>query len=169
MFPMFLQRNLDRLRPHLKVAIPKRVALHKHPGGGGVTEAIVAILSEIPELEVVTLPVPRLGFSLGSMLPIAVQRPALLAKELATAETAGIDVLAGIYHSDHREIVSHHPYWLFDVINYMELVGQSMGISHTDTFEQLKTMRDVDAVMRECTSLMEEHGLSADEVRDALE
>lgn len=30
-------------------------------------------------------------------------------------------------------------------------------------------MRDVDAVMRECTSLIEEHELSAEEVREVIE
>jgi heterodisulfide reductase subunit D len=169
MFPVFLRRNLDRLRPHLKFAVPKRVALHEHPGSEGVTEAVVAVLSEIPELEVVTLPVPRIGYSLGSLGPIADQRAALIAQELAAAEAAGVDVLAGIYHSDHREIVSHHPYWPFDVINYMELIGQSIGISHADTFKRLKNMRDVDAVVRECTPLIEQYALDANDVREVIE
>lgn len=169
MFPVFLHRNLDRLRPHLKHPVPKRVALHEHPGSEGVTEGVAAVLSEIPELEVVTLPVPRIGYTLGSMRAIPEQRNALLAEELAAAEAAGIDVLAGIYHSDHREIVAHHPYWPFDVVNFMELIGQSMGISHADTFKRLKTMRDVDAVISECMPLIEEHGLEINEVREVIE
>jgi len=78
-------------------------------------------------------------------------------------------VLAGIYHSDHREIVAHHPYWPFDVVNYMELIGQSMGIAHADTFKRLKTMRDVDAVVSECMPLIQEHELNLDEVREVIE
>lgn len=169
MFPVFLHRNLELLRPHLKYPVPRRVALHEHPGSEGVTEAVVAVLCAIPELEVVTLPVPRIGYSLGSLRPIPEQRNALIAQELAAAEAAGIDVLAGIYHSDHREIVSHHPYWPFDVVNYMELIGQSIGISHADTFKRLKAMRDVDAVMCECMPLMEEYGLDTNEVREVIE
>jgi Fe-S oxidoreductase len=169
MFPVFLQRNLDLLRPHLKTPVPKRVALHEHPGSEGVTEAVAAVLSEIPELEVVTLPVPRIGYALSSLSVVPEQRNALLAEELAAAEAAGVDVLAGIYHSDHREIVAHHPYWPFDVVNYMELIGQSMGISHVDTFKRLKTMQDVEAVVRECMPLIQEYGLEINEVREVIE
>ncbi|MGB7180744.1 MAG: (Fe-S)-binding protein [Burkholderiaceae bacterium] len=169
MFPVFLQRNLDRLRPYLKFPVPKRVALHEHPGSEGVTEAVAAVLSEIPELEVVTLPVARIGYALSSLSPIARQRAALIAEELTAAEAAGVDVLAGIYHSDHREIIAHHPYWPFDVVNYMELIGQSIGISHIDTFKRLKTMRDVDSIVRECMPLIEQHGLDLNEVRQVIE
>lgn len=51
----------------------------------------------------------------------------------------------------------------------MELIGQSMGISHADTFKRLKTMGDVDAVMRECMPLIDKHSLDINEVRDIIE
>lgn len=53
------QRPPDVVLPsHLKLVVRKRVALHEHPGSEGVSEAVVAVLSAIPELEVLTLPVP---------------------------------------------------------------------------------------------------------------
>lgn len=169
MFPVFLQKNLDKLRPHMKHPVPKRVALHEHPGSHGVTEAVIDILSAIPGLEVVSLPLPRLGYTLGSLAALGEQRAGLLADELAAAEAAGVDVLAGIYHSDHREIVAHEPAWPFEIVNYMELIGQSIGISHEDTFKRLKTMGDVDAVLRECMPLIDHHGLDVDEARAVIE
>ena len=38
-FMLFLRRELDRLRPHLRAPVPMRVALHRHPGIAGVVEA----------------------------------------------------------------------------------------------------------------------------------
>ena len=44
-FMLFLRKNLDRLRPHLRERVPMRIALHRHPGIQGVVEAAEDILA----------------------------------------------------------------------------------------------------------------------------
>ena len=127
--------------------VNKRVALHEHPGSEGVTEGVIAVLSAIPGLEVVDLQLPRIGYTLGSLAGVPKKRQAMLAAELNAAQAAGVTTLAGIYHSDHREIAGHDSQWPFEIVNFMELIGESMGIAHADIFKRLKTMQDVDAIV----------------------
>jgi len=165
MFPVFLQRRLEALRPHFKHRVDKRVALHEHPGSEGVTDAVIAVLSAIPGLEVVTLDLPRVGYTLGSLAGVPRQRQALLAAELAAAEAAGVTTLAGIYHSDHREISAHDGQWPFEIVNFMELIGASMGVEHADIFKRLKTMQDVDAILDDTADMIALNKLSLEDVR----
>src|SRR5207253_8394167 len=49
----YIASRLDALRPHFVRRLDMRVALHEHPGVGGVTEGVLAILRAIPGLTVV--------------------------------------------------------------------------------------------------------------------
>jgi hypothetical protein len=91
-----------------------------------------------------------------------------IAKTLRKAEEMGVDTLVGIYHNDHREFSGHELAWDFEVANYMELVGESMGIDQPDIFKQLKLMGDVDAIMLSARDLIEEYGLDHAEVREVV-
>lgn len=168
MFSVYLSRRLDELRPFLTRRVDKRVALHEHPGSEGVTESVVALLSAIPGLEIVDLGIERLGYTLNALATVPERRRANLAKELRAAEAAGVTTLAGIYHSDHREIVAHHGQWSFEVVNFMELIGESMGIRREDIFKRLKTMRDVDAIVADCGDMIAANRLDPEEVREVV-
>lgn len=168
MFPVFLARRLDALRPHLTRPVNLRVALHEHPGTEGVVEAVRALLGAVPGLELVELPVPKVGYSLTALAPVVDKTRGLLARELAEAETAGVDALVGIYHTEHRELAAHEGQWPFQFVNYLDLIGQSMGIEREDVFKRLKLMQDVDAILADCAETMQANDLSADEARDVV-
>ncbi len=85
--------------------------------------------------------------------------------QLAAAEAAGVTTLAGIYHACHRELCSHERDWPFEVVNFMELLGQSMGLERPDLFKRLKIMQDVDAVIAETHDMIAAQGLDLDDVR----
>jgi heterodisulfide reductase subunit D len=168
MFAVYLARRIDELRPMMTNPVPKKVALHEHPGAEGVVAAVKDILSLIPELEVVDLEMPQVGYMLTSLASVPDFRKQLIATEMAAAEEAGVTTLAGIYHSDHRELSSHENQWSFEVVNFMELIGASMGLHREDIFKRLKLMQDVDAIVADTKDMIELHNLDPEEVRDVI-
>ena len=98
--------------------------------------------------------------------------PAFKQKHIADtfrqAEALGIDVLCGIYHGDHRELSAHQDQWPFDIVNYMDLIGESMGLDRPDLFKRLKLMQDADAILAETRDLIDAHGLDAEEARETI-
>ena len=84
-------------------------------------------------------------------------------------EAAGVDALAAVYHTDHRDLCAHERDWPFAIINIMEIVGASMGIVRTDHFKRLKMMQDVEAILEDCSETLERIGITPDEARPAIE
>ena len=168
MFPVYLAKRLDALRPHLTQRVEKRVALHEHPGTEGVVAAVHRLLEAVPGIEIVDLPVRRLGYALTALAPTPRTMQGVLAEELAAAEAAGVSTFVGIYHTEHRELAAHEPHWPFDIVNYLDIIGQSMGIAREDVFKRLKTMQDVDAILADCAEVMECNGVDPQEAREVV-
>ncbi len=145
-FVRFLAERLDTLRPLLKHRVEKRVGLHEHPGNPGVPEAAEAILRPVPGVEFVDLEQPRVGYMCNKLTPLPAFKRDVHRKQLEAAADAGVTTLAGIYHACHRELCSHERDWPFEVVNFLELVGESMGLQRPDLFKRLKLMQDVDAI-----------------------
>ena len=164
----YVADRLDRLAPHLVRPVPKRVALHEHPGVAGVTEGVLKILGAVPGLEVVELGSPRVGYMCNSLAPVAAYKRELHARELAAARDAGVDCLVGIYHACHRELCAHEATLPFAIVNFLELVGEAMGVRRPDLFKQWKMMQDVDRVLAELGDRPEAAGLDPDTVREVL-
>jgi Fe-S oxidoreductase len=164
----YIADRLERLRPHLVHRVPRRVALHEHPGVSGVTEGVLKILGAIPGLEIVDLAQPRVGYMCNSLAPVAAYKRTLHASELAAAEAAGVDDLVGIYHACHRELCAHESTMPFRVVNFLELVGEAMGVQRQDLFKQWKIMQDVDRVLGEVADQVDGEGLDPDMVREVL-
>ncbi|HEX2940986.1 MAG TPA: hypothetical protein VHO91_08055, partial [Rhodopila sp.] len=167
-FVRFLGDNLDRLRPLLRHAVAKRVGLHEHPGTPGVPEAAQAILRAIPGLDFVDLAQPRVGYMCNKLAPLPAFKQNYHRAQLQAAADAGVDTLAGIYHACHRELCSHERDWPFEVVNFLELVAESMGIDRPDVFKRLKVMQDVDAVLADAAALIETNAVSLDEARNVI-
>jgi hypothetical protein len=89
-------------------------------------------------------------------------------KQLQAAADAGVTTLAGIYHACHRELCSHERDWPFEVVNFLELVGESMGIVRPDLFKRLKLMQDVDAILTEAAPMLETNQMDLDEARSIV-
>ena len=167
-FVVFLATRLDDLRPLMTRRVHKRVGLHEHPGVPGITEAAEKILRAIPGLEFVDLAQPRVGNMCNTLAVLPEYKREVHAEQLAAAEAAGVTALAGIYHACHRELCSHERDWPFEVVNFMELVGECMGLVRPDLFKRLKIMQDADAILAETADLIEAHGLDAESVRQVV-
>jgi Fe-S oxidoreductase len=164
----YIAARLDRLTPHFVRRVDKRVALHEHPGVGGVTEGVLKILGAIPGLEIVDLAQPRVGYMCNSLAPVADFKRELHARELSAARAAGVDALVGIYHACHRELCAHEATTPFRIVNFLEVVGEAMGVERPDLFKQWKVMQDVDRVLAEVGDRLADAGLDAETVRDVM-
>jgi Fe-S oxidoreductase len=164
----FIANRIDALRPHFVRRVEKRVALHEHPGVGGVTEGVLKILGAIPGLTVVDLAQPRVGYMCNSLAPVPAYKRALHAQELEAAAAAQVDALVGIYHACHRELCAHETSYPFRVVNFLEIVGEAMGIDRPDLFKQWKMMQDVDRVLAETSTQIAAAGLDVDTVREVM-
>jgi heterodisulfide reductase subunit D len=168
-FVVYLAERLDRLRPLMRHPVHKRVGLHEHPGVPGVCESAIRILRAIPGLEYVDLAQPRVGYMCNTLRPLPAFKRDLHRGVLEAAAHAKVDALAGVYHACHRELCSHETEWPFEVVNFLELLGESMGIRREDSFKRLKMMQDADAILADVMDLVERHGLALEEVRAVIE
>jgi hypothetical protein len=164
----YIAARIELLRPHFIRSVNKRVALHEHPGVAGVTEGVIKILTAIPGLELVDLEQPRVGYMCNSLAPVAEYKRDLHARELAAAAAAGVDCLVGIYHACHRELCAHEGTYPFKIVNFLELVGETMNVQRDDLFKQWKMMQDVDRVLAEVASQAAMAGLDLESVREVL-
>ena len=164
----FIADRIETLRAHFVRRVEKRVALHEHPGVGGVTEGVLKILGAIPGLTVVDLAQPRVGYMCNSLAPVPAYKRTLHAQELEAAAAAGVDALVGIYHACHRELCAHETTYPFQVVNFLELVGEAMGVDRPDLFKQWKMMQDVDRVLAETLAQIATAGLDVETVREVM-
>ena len=167
-FLLFLVARLEALRPLMVHRVEKRVGLHEHPGIAGVSEAARAILEAIPGLEFIDLAQPRVGYMCNTLNPLPAFKAEVHRTQLQAAADAGVTTLAGIYHSCHRELCSHERDWPFEVVNFLELVGESMGLTRPDLFKRLKLMQDVDAVLADSADMLAMNHVDLDEARKVV-
>ena len=167
-FMLFLRTRFADLRPLLKKPVPLKVALHKHPGIKGVVEAGTELLRMVPGVEVVELGQPAVGLMSNFLNALPEYKRGLHLAELQAAEAAGVDALVAIYHPDHRDLCAHERDWPFKIVNILDIVGESMGLSHADVFKRLKIMQDADAIVADCKDLIAENKVDPALARDIV-
>lgn len=168
MFANYLVDRLDDLRPLMTRPVDKRVGLHEHGGSLGVTEAVITLLKAVPGLEYVDLGQPRIGYMCTALKGAPETRRDWHEAQLEAAAAAGVTTLAGVYHACHRDLCAHEKDWPFEVVNFMELIGESMGLSRPDLFKRLKMLQDVDAILADSAAQIDSYGLDRDEVREVV-
>lgn len=167
-FMLFLMPRLEALRPLLTRPVPMRVALHRHPGVKGVTEAGIELLRMVPGVELVDLGQPAVGLVGNALNALPEYKRDLHLAELNAAAAAGVDALAVIYHVDYREFCAHERDWPFRIVNILEIVGASMGLHHDDDFKRLKIMQDADAIVADCQDMIAARGIDPALARDMV-
>jgi heterodisulfide reductase subunit D len=167
-FMRFLDGRLAQLLPHLRQRVEMRVALHRHPGVAGVMEAAAAILRAIPGVELVDLAQPAVGLQSVNLGVLPEFKRELQLNELEAARDAGVDALVTVYHSEHRELCAHERDWPYQIVNVLEIVGESMGLRRQDRYKELKIMQDADQIVAECSDLIATHALDAGHARNVV-
>jgi len=167
-FMRYLGERHDDLRPLLRLPVPMRVALHRHPGIPGVVEAATKLLAAIPGIELVDLGQPAIGLMSNALRTLPDYKKKLQLQELEAARDAGIDALVAVYHVDHRELCAHERDWPFQILNLLEVVGASMGLAYPDHYKRLKLLQDVNLIMAECRELLAHHGIAEEAARASI-
>jgi heterodisulfide reductase subunit D len=167
-FLRFLRGRLDQLRPHFRERVGMRVALHRHSGVAGIVDAVLELLLAVPGIEIVDLKQPSVALQSASMAVLPDYKRELQRAELDAAREAGVDALVTIYHSDHRELCAHERDQPFQILNILEVIGQSMGLSHHDRHKELKITQDADLILRECADLIAGHALDPAVAREVV-
>jgi heterodisulfide reductase subunit D len=167
-FMLFLRERFDQLRPMLKKPVPLRIALHRHRGVKGAMEAVEELLRMVPGIELVDLHQPGVGLMSNALNCLPDHKRDLQRAELEAAEAAGVDALVALYHVDHRELCAHERDLPFRIINVLEIVGESMGLSHADAFKRLKIMQDADAIVADCADMIAANGIDAAKAREVV-
>jgi heterodisulfide reductase subunit D len=167
-FLVFLADHADKLAPMMKHRVDKRVALHERPVLPAVQGAVRRLLSIVPGVELVEIDVPRVGTQANSLAVLPAFKRELMARELAAVADAGVTTLATIYHACHRELCDVGDGRSFEVVNFMEILGEGLGLEAEDLYKRLKVIKEVDDIIVETTPLIAEHSLDLDTVREAL-
>jgi Fe-S oxidoreductase len=164
-FILFLKGRLEVLRSSLREPVPLRVALHKHPGVGGIVEAATELLKAVPGIELIDLGQPAVGLQSASLGVLPAYKKELQRAELEAAERAGVDALITVYHSEHRELCAHESDYPFRIVNLLEIVGESMGLARHDRYKELMLQQDADLIVSECRDLIAAHRLDPEAAR----
>ena len=164
----FLAERLDDLRPLFVHPVNKRVALQERAALPKVMAAVKRVLSAIPGLEVVELDVPVVSTQASHLSVLPKFKAELREREFRAAAAAGVTTFASIFHGCHRELVKFQPEVSFELVNFMELIGEAMGMHIPDLYKRLQLLGDIDAVIAESADYIAMHGMDLDEVRDAV-
>jgi Fe-S oxidoreductase len=167
-FMRYLGERLEDLLPLLRLPVPMRVALHRHPGLPSVVEAAEKLLAAVPGIELVDLHQPAIGLMSNALRTLPDYKRKLQLQELEAARDAGIDALVAVYHVDHRELCAHERDWPFQVLNVLEVVGASMGPAYPDHYKRLKILQDEDLILAECRELLAHHGIADETARASI-
>jgi len=164
----FLAGHADRLAVLMKRRVEKRIALHERPVFPEVIAAVKKLLSIVPGAELVEIDVPRVGTQANSLAQLPDFKRELVRREFAAVADAGVTTLATIYHACHRQICDAGEGRSFEIVNFMEILGEGLGLYSEDLYKRLKLIGDIDEMIVETAPLIEANRLDLDTVRDAL-
>jgi heterodisulfide reductase subunit D len=164
----FFADRLDDLRPLFVHRVEKRVALQERAAVPGIIAAVKSVLSAIPGLEVVTLDVPVVSTQANHLSVVPKFKAELRAREFRAAAEAGVTTFASIFHGCHKELVQFQPDVSFELLNFMELIGEAMGFHIPDLYKRLSMMGDIDTIVADTADLIAANGLDIETVRDIV-
>ena len=121
----FFAERLDDLRPLVRASGAKRVALQERSALPGVMAAVKRMLGAIPGLEVVELDVPIVSTQASHLSVLPKFKAELREREFRAAAEAGVTTFASIFHGCHRELVNISREVSFELMNFMELIGEA--------------------------------------------
>jgi len=164
----FFAERLDDLRALFVHRVEKRVAIQERAALPAVMAAVKRVLRAIPGLELIELDVPVVSTQASHLNVLPKFKAELREREFAAAAAAGVTTFASVFHNCHRDLVTYQPQVSFELVNFMELIGEAMGIGIPDLYKRLRLMNDIDAVVSDSADLIAAHGLDLEKVRDTV-
>lgn len=164
----YFAERLDDLRRLFVHRVDKRVALQERSALPQVMVAVKQVLGAIPGLQVVELDVPVVSTQASHLSVLPKFKAELREREFQAAAAAGVTTFASIFHGCHRELIKFQPSVSFELVNFMELIGEAMGIRIPDLYKRLQLLGDIDAIIAQSADFIAMHGMDLDQVRDAI-
>jgi heterodisulfide reductase subunit D len=164
---LFAER-LDDLRPLFVNRVEKRVALQERSAVPEIMAAVKSVLRAIPGLELVELDVPVMSTQASHLSVLPQFKEELRQREFAAAAAAGVTTIASIFHACHRDLIAYQPQVTFELLNFMELIGEAMGLHIPDLYKRLRMMGDIDQIIADTSDLIAANQLDLDTVRDEI-
>jgi Fe-S oxidoreductase len=162
-----LAERADRLASQLKVAVERRVLLHRHLGFAthvAVNERVGGLILRIPGLRLKEGPAhPGHMCSALAALPGALREAARTTWDAARA--ADCDTVCTIFHSCHRELVALEGRDGIGVRNWVHLLAEAMGLEASDAYLGWRTGGAPDIAAIERADETRYHSLVEPEIR----
>jgi hypothetical protein len=147
-----LSDRADQLTPLMNVSMKRRVLLHRHVGFAThvpVNARVFDLLSRVSGLELVEGPAHP-GHMCSALAPTP-DALAAAARETWTAGSANrCDTVCTIFHSCHRELAALDGRDNVCIRNWVQIVGEAMGIIARDAYPDWRTggTPDITAISR---------------------
>lgn len=164
---LFAER-LDDLKKLFTNRVEKRVAIQERSAVPSIMVAVKSVLRVIPGLDLVELDVPVMSTQASHLSVLPQFKEELRQREFAAAAAAGVTTIASIFHACHRDLIAYQPQVTFELLNFMELIGEAMGIRIPDLYKKLRLMGDIDQIIADTSDMIAAHGLDLDTVRDEI-
>jgi len=164
---LFAER-LDDLKKLFTHPVEKRVAIQERSAVPSIMTAVKAVLRAIPGLDLVELDVPVMSTQASHLAVLPQFKEELRQREFAAAAAAGVTTFASIFHACHRDLIAYQPKVSFELLNFMELIGEAMGIHIPDLYKKLRLMGDIDQIIADTSDMIAAHQLDLDTVRNVL-
>jgi heterodisulfide reductase subunit D len=164
---LFAER-LDDLRKLFTHRVEKRVAIQERAAVPSVQTAVKMVLRAVPGLDLVELDVPVVSTQASHLSVLPQFKEEVRQREFAAAAQAGVTTIASIFHACHRDLIAYQPNVTFELLNFMELIGEAMGIRIPDLYKKLRMLGDIDQIIADTSDMIAAHGLDLDTVRDEI-
>jgi heterodisulfide reductase subunit D len=167
-FPMrhvtsYLAERLPELRRLFTHPVNKRVAVHEHHGVDGVVDDVRRLLQAIPGLELVNIPqLHDHGHQCAGFRHAPTAKANVHRVVLDQAAAAGVDVLADIYHSCHRELAAAERDYPFAVQNFISLIGEAMGSARQDLYKRMLLYGDLERLLAEAAPYIQANSVDTE-------
>lgn len=169
----FLAENLAKLP--FTHPLGRKVALHYHAGtpqrdlDGASAQKLLAAL---PGLTLVDLgATDKLGLQCAApwIRQIGAQEwQRIISDFMDRAQMEGIQTVATLYHSCHRELCAYEKQYPFSIENYISLVGRALGIAYEDKYKKYRLLGDEERILEDALPCVQANRMSLARAREAV-
>ena len=163
-----LADRADRLAPLLRVAVNRRVLLHRHLGFAthvAVNDRVAGLLARIPGLQLVVDGPAHPGHMCSALAAVPGALGKAARETWAAAVAEHCDTVCTIFHSCHRELSALDGTDNIGVRNWVHLVAEAMGVEASDAYLGWRTGGAPDIAAIERADESHYRGLVEPEIR----
>lgn len=171
-FPQFVSRNQDSLT--FKKALNKKVTLHepcKSAYTGVDLDGVRNLMNYIPGIELIEMKRNRentvcCGSGAITYFPESFNK--IRDERLEETSQTDVDILIDVCHYCHEAFVSEEKKYHYAMVNYINLLAESLGVEREDKFKKYKQWGDLDKIMEDADTFIKQSSYSKEQILKAL-